>query len=65
MMVQSDLPLFDDVKKGESYLMRETYFVYLTYILCFVLCIILCLDMYLVWTCTCLCYLCFVVICHV
>ena len=41
MMVQSDLPLFDDVKKGESYLMRETpYFVYLYFVL---------LD--ILWTC--------------
>ena len=54
MMVQSDLPLFDDVKKRESYLMRETpYFVLLIFCtisvghLLFWTCIYFCVDMYL------------------
>ena len=35
MMVLSDLPLFDDVKKGESYLMRENpYSIFCVFILC-------------------------------
>ena len=46
VMLLSDLPLFDDVKKGESYLGGEIFFVF-----CFVLDIIFCwtsfvLDMY-------------------
>ena len=57
---ESDLPLFDDVKKGESYLLRETpYFVYL-YFVVFSVVGHLYLVFMSVWTCTCLCWLCFV-----
>ena len=45
-------PFFDDVKKGESYLLRETpYFVYLYFVVFSVgyllSCIYVCVDMYL------------------
>ena len=69
-VVPSDFPLFDDVKKGERYLLRETLFdvldIFCVLDLYFVLCTcIIVFGHVFVWTCTCLCYLCFVVICHV
>ena len=58
---ESDLPLFDDVKKGESYLLRETpYFVYLYFLLLDILILYLYLCLcghvlvyvgYALWTC--------------
>ena len=54
LVVLSDLPLFDDVKKGESYLLRETLFdvldIFCVLDLYFVFCVfghVFCVDIYL------------------
>mgnify|MGYP000932348981 CR=1 FL=1 len=52
---ESDLPLFDDVKKGESYLLRDIFCVLLLFGHVFLLCFV---DMYLF-------LICIVSLCHI
>jgi len=54
---ESDLPLFDDVKKGESYLLRDTFDVLFDVLdLYFVTGHVFGVDFYLFMLSTCLCY---------